>query len=160
MNPARPVSLETPRLWASAALVTPSDDDVHGCGNDHREKGDANGSETFEGICPVRTGEKREAVNGTSLVYCIVISTYQASEPFVHGAHFNGKTMFRVVRCGTREGASAEAFHAVGTNGWSVVFSCVFKEGVMFSGRVKRVEELWELGEKDDEAKEDARVFY
>ena len=160
MDPARPVSLETPRVWASAALVTPSDDDVYDCGKEHNTDGEADASETFEGACPVCTDEKSEALDGTSLVYCVVLSTCQASEPFVHGAHFNGKTMFRVVRCGTREGASAEAFYAAGVNGWSIVFSCVFREGEKVGGKVRRVEELWELGEEDEGVEEGARVFY
>lgn len=157
LEPARPVSLETPRVWAGAALVTPSDDDVYDCGREHGN-GEGEG-ETFEGACPVCTDEKSEALDGTALVYCVVLSTCQASEPFVHGAHFNGKAMFRVVRCGSREGASAEAFYAAGVNGWSVVFSCVMREGENFGGDMRRVEELWELGE-EDEVDEGVRVFY
>lgn len=157
MDPARPVSLETPRVWASAALVTPSDDDVYDCEKEHGGDGDVNGS---DGACAVCTYEKSEVLDGTSLVYYIVLSTCQASEPFIHGAHFNGKTIFRVVKCGTREGASAEAFYAAGVNGWSVVFSCVLREEERLTENARRVEKLWELGEKDENVKEGARVFY
>jgi hypothetical protein len=154
VDPARPVSLEMPRLWVTAALATPIDDDVYDCGKHGR---DVNGS---DGACPVCTKEKSEILNGTSLVYCIVLSTYQASEPFVDGAHFNGKEIFKVVKCGTRERASAEAFYATVLNGWSVELSCVLREGEMLTKNAKRVEKLWELGEEDAIVKEGARVFY
>lgn len=155
MDPARPVSLETPRVWASAALVTPSDDDVYDCEKEHSRDGNVNGS---DGACVDCTYEKSELLDGTSLVYSIVLSTCQASEPFIHGAHFNGKTMFRIIKCGIREGASAEAFYAAGVNGWSVVFSCVHREEERLTENARRVEKLWELGEKDEN--EGARVFY
>ena len=68
--------------------------------------------------------------------------------------------MFRVVKCGTREGASAEASYAAGVNGWSVVFSCVHREGERFTENARRVEKLRELGEKDENVKEGTKVFY
>lgn len=132
MDPAQLVSLEMPRVWASAALATPSDDNC----------------------------EKSEVLNRTSLEYCIVLSTFQASEPFVLGAHFNGKTVFKIVKCGIREEALAEIFYAVAANGWSVEFGCVIREGERFTENAKRVERLLELGKEDGNRKEEARVFY
>lgn len=155
-NP-RPVSLETPRVWASAALVTPTDDDIYDCAAGHTL------DEGFSGACPTCTDEKSEALDSTPLVYCLVLATCQASEPFVHGAHFNGRQIFKLIRCGSREAAAAEAFYAAGVNGWSVSFSCVMRgdedlEGD--EGKIKRVEDLWMLGEEGEEEEECARVFF
>ncbi|KAF2181480.1 hypothetical protein K469DRAFT_691967 [Zopfia rhizophila CBS 207.26] len=96
------------------------------------------------------------------LVYYIVLSTWHASDSFVHGAHFNGRQIYNLVKCGSREAAAAEAFYAAGVNGWNVAFSCVVRMGETFSdrtGAAERVEELWNLGEdgKDDTT---VRVFF
>ncbi|KAL1598866.1 hypothetical protein SLS60_008009 [Paraconiothyrium brasiliense] len=153
---ARPVSLETPRIWASSALVTPTDDDLFDCTAGHTI------DDAFSGACPICTDEKSEALDGTPLIYHVVLSTCQASEPFIHGAHFNGRQIYRLIRCGSRDAAAAEAFYASGVNGWSVVFSCVMRaddelEGS--EGKIKRVDELWMLGE-DEEDDDCTRVFF
>ncbi|OAG04002.1 uncharacterized protein CC84DRAFT_1177917 [Paraphaeosphaeria sporulosa] len=153
---ARPVSLETPRIWASAALVTPSDDDIFDCTAGHTL------DDAFSGACPTCTDEKSEALDGTPLVYYVVLSTCQASEPFIHGAHFNGRQIHKLFRCGGREAAVAEAFYASGVNGWSVAFSCVMRADDELEGgegKIKRVDELWMLGE-DEEDDDCTRVFF
>lgn len=154
-NP-RPVSLETPRVWAAAALTTPTDDDVYECDAGHvREPG-------YTGSCHQCTDEKSESLDSTPLVYCIVLSTCQASDPFIHGAHFNGKKVYKLIKCGSREGAAAEAFYAAGVNGWNVAFSCVLRVGEDFedrSGPVERVEELWSLAD-DAENEYSIRAFF
>ncbi|KAF1980136.1 hypothetical protein BU23DRAFT_594464, partial [Bimuria novae-zelandiae CBS 107.79] len=122
---ARPVSLETPRVWASAALVTPTDDDVYDCATGHTLAN--TGAAPFSGACPTCTDEKTEALEATPLTYYVVLATCQASEPFVHGAHFNGTQIYKLVKCGSRDAAAAEAFYAAGVNGWSVVFSCAVR---------------------------------
>lgn len=153
---ARPVSLETPRVWVSSPFVSPTDDDIYDCTAGH------NVDDAFSGACPTCTDEKCEALDATPLVYYVVLATCQASEPFIHGAHFNGRQIYKLIRCGSRESAAAEAFYAAGVNGWSVVFSCVMRaddalEGA--EGKIKRVDELWMLGE-DEEDDDCTRVFF
>ncbi|KAF2125085.1 hypothetical protein P153DRAFT_120294 [Dothidotthia symphoricarpi CBS 119687] len=156
---ARPIGLETPRVWASAALTTPTDDDVETCTAGHAA--DARISES----CQQCVNDRAEALDNTSLVYCLVLSTCQASDPYVHGAHFNGRQIYKLVKCGSREAAVAEAFYAAGVNGWSVVFSCVMRFGEdVFSttGTTEKVDELWTLT-KDNEigvADGSVRIFY
>ena len=157
---ARPVSLETPRVWASAALVTPTDDDIYECTAEHPIDND------YTGSCTQCTCEKSEALDNTPLVYCLILTTCQASDPFVHGAHFNGRQIYKLVKCGSREAAVAEAFYAAGVNGWNIAFSCVMKLGHDFdeapiNAKVERAEHLWQLadeGEDEDAAK--VKVFY
>lgn len=153
---ARPVSLETPKVWASHALTTPTDDDIYDCPAGHVLDGG------YAATCHHCTDEKSEALDNTPLVYYLVLSTCQASDPFIHGAHFNGCQIYKLVKCGSREAAVAEAFYTAGVNGWSVAFSCVMRLGEDFeerSGKVKRVDELWMLAEEEED--EDAvRVFY
>ena len=154
-NP-RPVSLETPRVWASAALTTPTDDDIYDCAAGHSIDSD------YSGACHQCTDEKSEAMDSTPLVYCLVLSTCQASDPFIIGAHFNGRQIYKLVKCGSREAAAAEAFYASGVNGWNVAFSCVLRVGETFeerTGATERVDDLWRLAE--DSQNEDAvRAFY
>lgn len=153
---ARPVSLETPRVWASSALVTPIDDDIYDCTAGHAI------DDAFSGVCPTCTDEKSEALDGTPLVYYVVLSTCQAGEPFIHGAHFNGKQIYKLIKCGSRDAAVAEAFYASGVNGWSVSFTCVMRADDELEGgegKIKRVDELWMLGE-DEEDDDCTRVFF
>jgi hypothetical protein len=155
---ARPVSLETPKLWASCALTTPTDDDVYDCTAGHAAEG------TYTSTCHQCSEEKSEALDATSLVYYLILTTCQASNPFVHGSHFNGRQIYKMIKCGSREAAIAEAFYATGVNGWNIAFSCVTRLGEGFddrNGNAQKVEELWILAEEDDD--EDAssvRVFY
>jgi len=154
---ARPVSLETPKIWASRALTTPADDDVYHCTSGHSIDGG------YAGTCHQCSEEKSEALEKTALVYWIVFTTYQASNPFVHGAHFNGRGIYKLVRCGSREAAITEAFYAAGVNGWNVAFSCVTRLDETFdecSGRIQKVDQLWMLADSEEEDQETLRVFY
>jgi hypothetical protein len=156
LEDARPVSLETPKLWASRALTTPTDDDIYECAAGHNADGG------YVGSCHRCSEEKSEALDATSLEYCLIMTSCQASNPFIHGSHFNGKQIYKMVKCGSREAAVSEAFYAAGVNGWNTVFSCVLRLGEGFddkTGKVHRVEELWELAETDDED-DSIRVFY
>lgn len=151
----RLVSLETPRVWAAAALTTPTDDDVYDCTADHCVD---SGMEA----CYTCSDEKSDVIDSTPLVYYLVLSTCQASDFYIHNANFNGKNVFKLVKCGSREAAAAEAFYASGVNGWNVVFSCVMRLGETFderSGPVERVDELLKLTE-DVEDESTIRVFY
>ena len=154
---ARPVSLETPKVWASRALTTPTDDDVYHCTAGHTIDGG------YSGTCHQCSEEKSEALEDISLIYWIVFTTYQASNPFIHGAHFNGRPIYKLVKCGSREAATAEAFYAAGVNGWNVAFSCVTRLDETFedgNGQVEKVEELWMLAEDAVEPQESVRAFY
>lgn len=156
LSNARPVSLETPKAWASAALTTPTDDDIYDCAAEHAVIGG------YSGTCNRCTDEKAEALAKTPLVYYLVLTTFQASDPFIHGAHFNGKQIYKMIRCGSREAAVAESFYAAGVNGWNIAFSCVMRLGEDFEerfGTVQRANELWMFS---DEAEDEnaIRVFY
>jgi hypothetical protein len=154
---ARPVSLETPRLWASRALTAPTDDDVYDCTAGHTIDGG------YTGTCHQCSEEKSDALDETPLVYCLIFTTCQASTPFVHGAHFNGRQIYKMIKCGSRAAAISEAFYATGVNGWNVAFSCVMRVGEDFeerSGKATPVEELWMLAEEEEEESEHVRVFY
>lgn len=151
----RPVTLDTPRVWASPALTTPTDDDAYDCTLGH-ERGD------FSDTCRQCTEDRSDALDACGLVYYVVLSTFQANDPFIYGAHFNGRPLYKLVKCGSREAAAAEAFYASGVDGWNVAFSCVMREGETFeerTGPVERVEELWNLA---DDCEDDnlIRVFY
>ncbi|KAL1800823.1 hypothetical protein ACET3X_001165 [Alternaria dauci] len=153
---ARPVSLETPKVWASAAMTTPTDDDIFDCAAGHVTR------DGYAGTCRECTDAKSQALESVPLTYCLVFSTCQASDPFIHGSHFNGRQIYKLFKCGSREAAVAEAFYASGVNGWSLAFSCVMKLGADFeerSGTAKKVNELWMLAEEDDDEKT-VKVFY
>jgi hypothetical protein len=158
LNEARPVSLETPKLWASRALTTPTDDDVYECTANHPADGG------YVGSCHQCSEEKSEALDATSLEYCLIMTSCQASDPFVHGSHFNGKQIYKMVKCGSREAAISEAFYATGVNGWNIVFSCALRLGEGFddrSGSIHKVDELWELADTEiDEETNQIRIFY
>jgi hypothetical protein len=156
LHNARPVSLETPRVCASPALTTPIDDDVYECTDGHTI--DAG----YGGTCHQCSEEKSEALETTSLVYYIVLSTCQASDPFIHGAHFNGKQIYKMIRCGSREAAVAEAFYAAGVNGWTVAFSCITRLDQDFddtNGKVEKVDKLWMLAE-EEKTQGNIRIFF
>ena len=153
---ARPVSLETPRVWASAAMRTPIDDDISECVAGHR----ANNYRPRS--CLRCTSEKATALEATSLVYCLVLSTCQAADPFVHGAHFHGKQIYKLVKCGSREAAVSEAYHSAGVNGWNVAFSCVMRLAEGYDerdGKAKKVQHLHMLSDEDED-KQSIRTFY
>ncbi|KAF2489331.1 hypothetical protein BU16DRAFT_496027 [Lophium mytilinum] len=158
-NP-RPLSLPVPQIWVSSALNTPTDDDIFDCMAGHSSDGD------FAGACHECTDEKCEAIEKTSLVYILVISTFQANEYYSAKDSFsgNGKNIYKMVRCGRREAAAAAAFYAAGVNGWSVVFSCVMVEGeTELRGNgvtVERVTDLWRLADRQQSGKKAKMIFY
>ncbi|OCL14793.1 hypothetical protein AOQ84DRAFT_280301 [Glonium stellatum] len=150
-----PLSLPVPKVWASAALVTPTDDDIYDCIAGHSVDPE------FAGACHRCTDERAEALEKCSLIYFVVMSTFQAFDNIYRGttsATGTGKTIYKVVKCGRREAAASEAFYAAGINGWNVVFSCVRREGDR-GKKVTRVDELWKMAEKPRDGQE-LRVFY
>jgi hypothetical protein len=158
-NP-KPTSRQVPQIWISAALRTPTDDDIFNCMAGHSTDRD------FAGACHQCTDEKCEALEKTSLVYILILSTFQMKDydyPGKEGGTGNGKNIYKMVRCGRREAAAAVAFYNAGVNGWSVVFSCVMVEGeTELRGKgvvVERVNDLWRLAEKSQSG-ETIRVFY
>jgi hypothetical protein len=137
-------------------MTTPTRDDIFECAAGHAV------DDGYAGTCHECTDAKSDALESTPLVYCLVFSTCQASDPFIHGAHFNGRQIYKLVKCGSREAAVAEAFYAAGVNGWSLAFSCVMKLGEDFeerSGTAKKVNELWMLAEEENDEKT-IKVFY
>jgi hypothetical protein len=149
---ARPVSLQTPRVWASPALTTSLDD----CKAGHQIEKSYRG--TYHQCSEGKTG----AVERTPLVYCLILTTSQASTPFMHEDHFNGRQIYMMIRCGSRESAVNEAFYAAGVNGWNVAFSCVMRFDENHEGRtgiIRKVEELGMLA-KEEENGPTIRLFY
>jgi len=155
----RPMSLQVPQIWVSAAMNTPTDDDIFDCSAGHSTDGD------FAGACHQCTDEKCEALEKSSLVYTLILSTFQASEYYSGKDSLtgSGKSIYKMVRCGRREAAAAAAFYAAGVNGWSIVFSCVMVEGeTELRGNgvaVEKVDNLWKLAEKKQSGGK-VRVFY
>ncbi|KAJ4339287.1 hypothetical protein N0V95_007810 [Ascochyta clinopodiicola] len=159
---SKPTEAQTPKVWASAALTTPTDDDICECAVGH--VADAVGA-PYIGTCQQCTDEKSEALDATDLVYCLVFSSSQTYDPFAPGGSSStgGRQIYKMVKCGSREAAIAEVFHATGLNGWSLVFSCVMRvdEDVEErGGKSKRVEDLWMLANEAEDDKESVRVFY
>jgi hypothetical protein len=158
LHNARPVCLDRPKVWASAAMTTLKDGNVFECVAKHRvDDGYAD-----SGTCHQCTEANSEALESTPLIYCLVFSTCQASDPFIHGAHFNGRQIYKLFECGSREAAVAEAFYAAGVNGWSLVFSCVKKlvdNSEERFGPAKKVNRLWLLAE-EEHGEKTAKVFY
>ncbi|KAI5365616.1 hypothetical protein J4E82_011348 [Alternaria postmessia] len=153
---ARPVSIETPKVWASKPTTTSIDDRILECVAAH----DIN--EGYAESCLECTIAKSEALKNTPLVYCLVFGTYQARDPYIHASHFNGRQIYKLVKCGSREAVVAEAFYTAGIEGWSLVFSCVMKLGEGFEERsktAKKVDKLWMLAEEDDD-ENNIKVFY
>ncbi|KAL4783920.1 hypothetical protein BJX76DRAFT_357481 [Aspergillus varians] len=50
--------------------------------------------------------------------------------PDLAGGSVTGQNIYRVVRCGSREEAAAQAFYLAGGSRWSTVFTCVVLGGV------------------------------
>lgn len=161
---AKPVEIQTPKVWASAALTTPTDDDIYECSVGHTTEL-AGVPVPYVRTCQQCTDAKSEALEATDLVYCLVFSSAQAQDIFVPGgSNTGGKQIYKLVKCGSREAAIAEVFHATGLNGWNMVFSCVMRasEDVQDrGGNFKRVEHLWDLADDhDDDEEESISVFY
>jgi hypothetical protein len=152
----RLVVLDAVKVWASAALTTPTDDDIYDCTGGHvLEKSDSV-------TCYHCTDEKSDALDATELIYYLVLSSYQKGDPNGIGGHHFGKQVYRLIRCGSRAAAAAEAFFAAGVKGCEVVFSCVTRFGETFedrNGPVERVSDLWKLAE-DAKDENTIRVFY
>ena len=154
-----PIALGTPRVWASAALTTPADDDIFNCTAKHSRVGD------FMGTCHQCTDDKAEALDNTELVYYLVVSTTHSIERNYgmpgQNVHTHGRQIYKLIKCGSREAAAAEAFYTAGCQGWNVLFSCAMRLGETFEdrdGKVERVESLWKLAEEKDG--DNIRVFY
>jgi hypothetical protein len=88
-----------------------------------------------------------------------------------NGTGTTGASIYRVVRCGSREEAAAQAFYAAGGNRWSTLFTCVVVGGKrVLSQRVlvadgegyERASSLEELveGVEGDDKKGKIRIFY
>ncbi|KAF2733316.1 hypothetical protein EJ04DRAFT_274927 [Polyplosphaeria fusca] len=154
-----PVAQDVPKVWASGALTTPTDDDIYDCTAGHQLEDD------YTGACHHCTDAKSEALDSTSLVYYMVLSTTQSRDDYMEMKNDDsrGRQIYRLVKCGSREAAVAEAFYAAGVQRWNVVFSCVMKLGETFEERrfaiAERVEELWQLAEESKDGSK-VRVFY
>lgn len=154
--------LETPKVWASAALTIPTDENQK-CTADHTP--DLTET-TFTRPCQQCT-DKSAALDAMNLVYYLVFNSLQAHE--LAGcmpaslSNMRGRQMYKLVKCGSREAAIAEVFHATGLNGWNLVFSCVTKASEDIdggAGKLRRVEDLWMLADDDGADGESVRVFY
>ncbi|KAF1952632.1 hypothetical protein CC80DRAFT_171637 [Byssothecium circinans] len=109
--------------------------------------------------CHHCTNGNPKALKETPFVYCLVFSTYQARDPYIHGAHFHGHPIHKLLRCGSREAVVAVTSYNVVMNGWAL--SCCWERTLCedtgeSSGEMERVGALWMLGGKDGGRK----VFY
>jgi hypothetical protein len=86
-----------------------------------------------------------------------------------NGTGTTGASIYRVVRCGSREEAAAQAFYAAGGNRWSTLFTCVVVGGKrVLSQRVlvadgegyERVSSLGELVEGTEGENGKIKIFY
>jgi hypothetical protein len=152
---AMPSKDDLPKLLASEAMTTPENDDVLDCVAEHRiDDGCAD-----SGPCRQCTKAKSEALESTSLVYCLVFSANQGIDHVTHGAHPHGQKIYMLFKCGSREAAVAEAFYAVVSKRWSLAFSCVMRlddNSEERPGPTEKVDQLWMLSEKGKTVK----VFY
>jgi hypothetical protein len=154
IHDARPVSLETPKVCASPALTNLLADVEHEYCCHPTESAYSRNCESCRQKC--------EALSQTPLVYYLVLTTCQASNPFIQGAHFNGRQIYMMVRCGSREAAVQEAFYAAGVNGWNVAFSCVMRCDESFGeacGTLKKVDRVYSLADKKEDENA-VRIFY
>lgn len=147
---AKPLSLELPKVWASAGLTTLLDDVSRGT-----DAASSSGSQ-YQSTSLAQS----EAM---PLVYCLVISTFDADHTFPQEAHYKGRHIYKLIKCGSREAAVLEAFYAAGVHGWNVLFTCVMRLGDEFEekpGKAMKVR-LAQLAREEAEAeKEGVRVFY
>lgn len=160
VSSAKPTEIQTPKVWTSAALTTPTDDDIYECTAEHTPE---NAGASYIQTCQQCTDAKSEALEATDLVYCLVFNSSQAHDFIVAGGSSNGgRPIYKLVKCGSREAATAEVFHATGLNGWNLVFSCVMRADECVEdrgGKFRRVEDLWMLADDDDD-EESVKVFY
>ncbi|KAF2999755.1 hypothetical protein E8E13_005019 [Curvularia kusanoi] len=156
---AKPSETETPKVWASAALTTPTDKRIHVCDATHKQQ---DPEDSLIMTCKRCTVKKSNALQATDLAYCLVFSTAPSPNFMVPPGDNNNRQMYKLVKCGSREAAISEVFHAVGLHGLNLVFSCVMRasEDVLKrGGKFKRVSDLWMLGGADRD-EEGVRVFY
>lgn len=156
----KPAEIQVPKVWVSAALTTPTDKKIHVCAAAHKHDLD---EDSLVMTCRRCTDKKANALQATELAYCLVFNSTQAAEymPMTHTT--SAKQVYKLVKCGSREAAVAEVFHAVGRNGWNLVFSCVMRasDDVEERGaKFKRVSDLWMLAGADHDDEEGVRVFY
>lgn len=157
---AKPAEIHVPKVWASAALTTPTDKKIHVCAAAHKHDSD---EDSLVMTCRRCTDKKANALQATELAYCLVFNSTQVTEYMPPNNSTGGKQIYKLVKCGSREAAVAEVFHAVGLNGWNLVFSCVMRasDDVEERGaKFKRVGDLWMLAGTDHDDEEGYRVFY
>jgi hypothetical protein len=146
--------LDTVKVWASASLTTPRD--PIRCISDHCQ------STGYPETCRLCT----EAYKDTELVYCVVFETRAFISVSGAGSLDSGfssaEPLYSYVRCGSREAAVKEVLFAVGLNGWTVAFSCVFRLGESFEDSRDRVEKVDNLCQLTWESADSsvARIFY
>ena len=160
MSIAKPAEIQVPKVWASAALTTPTDKKVHVCAAAHKHDSD---EDSLVMTCRRCTDKKANALQATELAYCLVFNSTQIPEYMPLNNTTGVKQIYKLVKCGSREAAVAEVFHAVGLNGWNLVFSCVMRasDDVEERGaKFKRVGDLWMLAGTDHDDEEGYRVFY
>ncbi|KAF1925268.1 uncharacterized protein M421DRAFT_32173, partial [Didymella exigua CBS 183.55] len=161
VSSARATEMQTPKVWMSAALTTPADDDVSECSAEHAAE---NIALSFPQTCQQCTDAKSEALEATDLVYCLVFSSLQAHDYIAPsgGSSNSVRPIYMLAKCGSREAAVAEIFHTTGLNGWSLVFSCVMRADESIEergGKFRRVDNLWILADGDDD-EESVKIFY
>jgi len=92
--------------------------------------------------------EGGQTFGGPDLVYYLVLHTEQ-SQPFrTPGPPIEGQSIYKVLRCGSREAALSEVYYQAGNFGISTVFCCAFKEGadIMKAKMFRRVQDVENLG--------------
>ncbi|KAJ4370965.1 hypothetical protein N0V86_008659 [Didymella sp. IMI 355093] len=160
VSSAKPAEIQTPKVWTSAALTTPMDDDIYECTAHHVPK---TPEASYTRTCQQCIDAKSEALAATDLTYHLVFNSSQALDFIVAGGSNNsGRPIYKLVQCGSREAAVAEIFHATGLSGWNLVFSCVMRADQKFEEtgwELARVKDLWMLA-NDDNDDESVRVFY
>jgi hypothetical protein len=138
MEHPKPVCLELPKVWASAALTT-----------------------SLENATTVVDQHGPKALKSKPLVYCLVMSTHESFVETVPEKCY-GLQIYKLVKCGSREAAVTEAFFAAGVQGYNVVFSCVMRLDEDFTGRfgnARKVEQLSDLA-LENYSIDNVRVFY
>lgn len=152
---SRAIENQISKVWASDALSTPLDDDIQGCLADHPPPS------SWSKICHPCGEARSKALQATDLTYHLVFHT---TETFGLGSSSpGGKQVYKLVKCGSREAAVAEVFHACGMNGWNLAFSCVTRASAdpgEKGGKFKRVRSLWMLADGDADDNDLVRVFY
>jgi hypothetical protein len=137
--------LEFPKVWISSVLTTEVYEDDYD--SEYESKDGA-----------------RSQCTAASLSYYLVFATSNRMNmgPELYGRTYVGETIFKLVRCGSREAATAETFYASGVNGLNLVFSCVMRQDQAldtFQGKVRKVDELSKVAERHRNV-DLMRVFY